>query len=346
MRNLRWILLLVLVPVFPIGAEPPQQEKGMDLSWAFPVTDKDLPPSEDTGMAKQVPDSDKSYTQAQIDNLSNPPDWFPDEHAPMPKVVQHGGGAEVPGCASCHLASGLGHPESANLAGLSAEYTMRQLSYFKSGARKDPPRDRMAEIAKGLSEDDAQEASNWFATLKPGVWEKVVETVTVPKTYVDKGHMRFARPGAGTEPIGNRIIELPQDPARVERRDPHSGFVAYVPVGSIAKGKKLVTTGNAGKAIPCSICHGQSLNGLGGVPGIAGRSPLYIVRQLYYFQTGARASGMAELMKGVVAQLDQADMVAIAAYVASCKPNNEQLTIGTSSDQRLADLSKKTNHPE
>ncbi len=38
-----------------------------------------------------APDSTKSYTQDQIDDIANPPDRFPDEHAPMPQVVQHGG---------------------------------------------------------------------------------------------------------------------------------------------------------------------------------------------------------------------------------------------------------------
>ena len=319
MRNSIWFLTFALIFVPAFGAAPAQQEKGMDLTWAFPGTDKVLPPGDDDSVVRQVPGSAKSYTQAQIDDLFNPPDWFPDEHVPMPPVVQHGSGAVAPACASCHLASGLGHPESANLTGLSADYLLRQLADFKSGARKDTP-PRMTVFAKALSEDDAQQASKWFASLKPSVWEKVVETDTVPKTFVDKGRMRFALPGGDTEPIGHRIIELPQDPLRVTSRDPHSGFIAYVPVGSTAKGEGLVTTGSSGKTITCSICHGQSLTGLGEVPRIAGRSPLYIVRQLYNFQTGARAGGMAELMKAVVAQLNQDDMVAIAAYVAARAP--------------------------
>ena len=105
-------------------AEPPQPGKGMDLTWAFPITDTALPPprGDGDGVVRQVRGSPKTYTQAQIDDLFNPPDWFPDEHAPMLAVVQHGSGTAVPGCASCHLALGLGHPESANLTGLSAEY--------------------------------------------------------------------------------------------------------------------------------------------------------------------------------------------------------------------------------
>jgi len=50
------------------------------------------------------------------------------------------------------------------------------------------------------------------------------------------------------------------------------------------------------------------------VPGIADRPARYIVRQLYDVQAGARESSM---MKPVVTSLDESDMIAIAAYVAS-----------------------------
>ena len=292
----------------------------MDLSWAFPVPDKDFPP--DNSLVRKVPGSAKSYTQGQIDDLYNPPDWFPEEHAPMPQVIQHGRGKQTPGCASCHLASGLGHPESANLTGLSVSYLLRQINDFQGGRRTDE-RQRMSTIAKGLTEEDAKQAVEWFASLKPSVWEKVIETDTVPKTYVSEGHRRYVRPGGETEPIGNRIIEVPQDPVRITSRDPHCGFIVYAPVGSVARGEALVTTGGSGKTFACVICHGPSLTGHDEVPDIAGHSPDYIVRQLYGFQTGARTSSMAQLMQAVVANLSQDDMVAIAAYLASRPPRSE-----------------------
>jgi cytochrome c553 len=127
-----------------------------------------------------------------------------------------------------------------------------------------------------------------------------------------------SEPGA-TESIGRRIIETPEDLERTELRDAASGFVAYVPVGSIAKGEALVA-GAAGKTTACGICHGVDLKGLGPVPGLAGRSPSYIVRQLYDIQHGVRNGAWTELMKSVVAQLTEEDMVAIAAYTASRAP--------------------------
>jgi cytochrome c553 len=56
------------------------------------------------------------------------------------------------------------------------------------------------------------------------------------------------------------------------------------------------------------------------VPGIAGRSPSYLVRQLYDFQQGTRHGQLSSLMKPVVAHLTEDDMVNIIAYVSSRKP--------------------------
>jgi cytochrome c553 len=60
--------------------------------------------------------------------------------------------------------------------------------------------------------------------------------------------------------------------------------------------------------------------GLVPVPGIAGRSPSYVVRQLYDIQHGNRAGAWSALMANVVANLDEEDMVSVAAYIASLPP--------------------------
>ena len=114
-------------------------------------------------------------------------------------------------------------------------------------------------------------AAEYYAALKPGKgFNKVIEVERVPASYVGPGGMRFALADGGFEPIGNRITVLPQDPERAALRDPKSGFVDYVPPGSIAKGARLMTGGD-GKTVACTICHGQSLKGLGEVPSIVGR---------------------------------------------------------------------------
>ena len=333
-------LVFAFIPLIRIGAQSAQQWKLPDIPWAFPIRDKVQPVIDERSGPQHVPGSAESYTQDQIDDFTNPPDWFPDEHAPMPKVVAHGAEGGVLGCISCHLASGLGHPESANLAGVSAAYIQRQLSDFKAGNRMG---EAMNDMAKNLSDEDARQASEWFAALKPKVWQPVVETDRVPKTFINQHLMRMPLPGGGDEPIGNRIIELPQDISRAESRDPHSGFIAYVPKGSLAKGKELVTTGGNGKTIQCAICHGPSLSGLAEVPAIAGHSPLYLFRQLYYFKDGSRHGVMGALMKGVVAQMTQDDMLTIAAYVGSLPPGSEENSSTVPAGQTSATIAVGAN---
>lgn len=310
---LKNVALVAVATMFALQAQTPSSDQGRP-AWAFLTPDKQQPPaSEESGPVK-VPGSGKEYTAKQIDDLSNPPVWFPEEHGSAPSIVQHGKGAAL-ACGSCHLMSGHGHQESADLAGLSADYIVRTMADFKNGTRIDPA--RMNAIAKGISDEDVQQAAAYFAALKPGGWIKVVETKSVPKSYVSvKGRQRLPLPGGGMEPLGDRIVELPDDVARATSRDPHSGFTAYVPKGSVAKGAVLVKTG-AHKTISCAICHGDSLEGLGDVPRIAGLHPAYVARQLYAFQTGTNHSVSSALMKKVVANLTADDILAIAAYTAA-----------------------------
>jgi cytochrome c553 len=287
--------------------------------WAYPVNPPPKPP--DSAIAKHLPGSSKTYTQAQIDDGFNPPDWYPQDHPPMPDVVAHGQkDANARACALCHLTSGGGHPESAGIAGLPVGYITRQIEEFKSGARKGARAVAMIPIAKALSAADVRTAAEYFASLKQPVWYKVVETDTVPKSYLGNGAMRFPVENGGTEPLGSRIIELPQNDESAESRNPRVGFVAHVPPGSVKKGEEIITTGGGGKTLTCSICHGGDLHGLGDVPPIIGRSPIYIYRQLNDIKIGTRSGAMTPLMKGVVEKLTSDDMIAIAAYLASKNP--------------------------
>jgi cytochrome c553 len=285
--------------------------------WAYQVNDGELQPR-DESILRSVPGSDRAYTQPHIDNHWTPPDWFPEDHAPLPPVVADGAGEHVRACAACHLASGAGHPESSHLAGLPVDYILQQMADFKSGVRVD--RYWMNEFAEAISAEDSREAAEYFAALEPIPWVEVVETDTVPRTYSGDGRMRFEHPDGGTEPLGQRIIELPLDPELAKSRHPYSGFTAYVPVGSVARGEDLATTGADGTTVQCAICHGPGLKGLGNIPGIADVSPLYTIRQLYDFQTGTRHGVAAALMAPTVANLSTDDMIALAAYLASLDP--------------------------
>jgi cytochrome c553 len=236
----------------------------------------------------------------------------------MPEVVARGAGEAVRACASCHLASGMGHPESSQLAGLPVAYILRQMAEFRSGARVD--RFWMNGIAGAMSDEDIREAAEYFAALEPIDWVEVVETDTVSRHYIGDGRMRHEHPDGGTEPLGNRVLEFPQDRALATARHPYSGFIAYAPIGSVARGEALATTGGDGKTFACSICHGADLRGLGDVPGIAGSSPIYVVRQLNDIKTGVRNGVSAALMQATVANLTEEDIVALAAYLASLDP--------------------------
>jgi cytochrome c553 len=193
------------------------------------------------------------------------------------------------------------------------------MGYYKSGTRKDDA--RMGPLAKAISDQDVREAAEYFAALKPNAFVKVIETATPPKTFIaTAGRHRQLHPDGGTEPIGHRILQIPADPFRTEIRDPHSGFIAYVPPGSIARGATLVKSGAAGKTVQCALCHGEALKGLGEVPRLAGLQPLYVARQLFDMQYGSSAGKAAELMKAVVAKLSEDDIIAIAAYLGSLPP--------------------------
>jgi cytochrome c553 len=309
-KNFICIVVLALAPTLAAAAEKPQ--------WAFPVTEKELPPE------RFAPDRVRtvggvSVTRAGADDMYNIPNWRPQMYPAMPKIVQHGNkDTQVRACGACHLPIGTGHDESAYMAGLPAKYFIQQMADWKSGDRKYGG--TMIAMAKIITDAEIKESADYFASLKPAPWIRVVEAATVPKSYVAAGNKRLVHPGGGTEPIGDRIISVPEDEEAVVYRDPISGFVAYVPPGSIAKGKELATTGGGGKTVPCGVCHGVTLKGLGDWPGIAGRHPSYIVRQLWNMQNGDRAGNSAAPMKPVVEKLSNDDMLAIAAYVGSLTP--------------------------
>jgi len=160
----------------------------------------------------RAPGSAKEYEWAKVAGTANPPDWFPDEHPPAPKAVTGGQGIRF-ACGACHLMSGQGHPEAADIAAMPAEYLIRQMAYYKTGARKDDA--RMGPIAKATSDEDVRQAAEYFAALKPAVWVKVIETATPPKMFIaTAGRHRQLHPDGGTEPIGRRILEIPEDPFR------------------------------------------------------------------------------------------------------------------------------------
>jgi cytochrome c553 len=322
-----WVVLVAITGALTVGLES-QQPAGAqsaplpapvprEPSWAFQVQAGSLPP--ESPEPKTVPGSTRKYTPKEIDDIANPPDWFPDEHPPAPEVIVKGRPG-LPACGSCHLMSGFGHPESADLTGQTAAYFVQQMQDFRSGARQDWAA-RMNAYAKALTDEEIQQAADYFAALPRQPFVRVVEAEMVPKTFVGQGRMRFVDPAAKgeMEPIGNRIITLPEDQDRARLRDPKSGFVAYVPPGSLERGKTLVETGG-GRTIPCAMCHGERLEGMFDFPRLAGVHPIYTARQLYHFKEGTRKGPNSAAMTGTVVALTDQDIVDISAYAASLPP--------------------------
>jgi cytochrome c553 len=313
-------------PLWAYGFERPPLPDEKARPQAPP--NRNLRPDEDSNeqtRPRRLEGSSATYSLVDVRDGQNVIDWFPKDHPPMPNVIQHGPaslGVSTRGCGSCHLPNGKGRPENAGVAGLPAPYIMKQLQDFRSGKRhsadpRKPNTNTMIELAKSLSDEELQAAAGYFSSD------------LVPKTRI-AGNLFLPLEPAKTEPIAGRIIEMPENEEQAETyRNPHSGFVAYVPPGSLEKGKDLVTTGGArivgnefirGKTTPCITCHGQDLMGVAEIPPIAGRSPSYMVRQMWDIQQGTRNSEAAQLMKLVMANLTKEDFVAIAAYVASQKP--------------------------
>lgn len=322
MRKVSPILAISLASILcaltlSFGADAPP-------AWAYPVNPPDFKPRPEDGILRHVPASSATYSVTQLQDRFIAPVWHPGDHPPLPEIVAQGRKPNVFACGFCHRADGPGGPENANLAGLPAAYIVQQMADFKSGARKSsvPTRGPVTlkiSLSKNITDDEVQAAAAYFSALKPNPNIRVVETDLVPKTFVAGWFLAASKTGE-QEPIGQRIIEVAEDLEQFENRDSRAQFIAYVPIASISKGAVLVSTGGAGKTLQCAICHGPELKGLGGIPSIAGRSPSYVVRQLYDIQNGARAGTATQLMKATVANLAVEDMVSIAAYLASLTP--------------------------
>jgi cytochrome c553 len=301
-------------------------------AWAYgiaPPSPGDAPAAGPTGGATEtallrVPGSARTFTLAQIEDGFSPADWFPDDHPQMPQIVATGRRPDVRACASCHYPNGKGRPSNGSVSGLPAGYFAQQIEDFKNGLRK--PADarknnvnQMVAFAKAMTSDEVRSAADYFGRITWTPWIRVVETDRAPTTRIE-GFIHYVLPGNDTEPIGMRIVEVPEDTMQTEPlRNPRSGFIAYAPTGSIKKGESLATTGGGGRTVQCGVCHGADLKGAGNVPGIAGRSPSYLVRQMYDMQSGTRRGAGVALMKSVVEKLTNDDYVAIAAYVSSLR---------------------------
>ncbi|HEY8229110.1 MAG TPA: hypothetical protein VIG31_01535 [Rhodanobacteraceae bacterium] len=263
---------------------------------------------------EHIPGSSQAYTRAQTTSMFVAPDWWPQDHPPMPQIVAHRRGKAWP-CAHCHLPTGLGRPEDAATAGLPLAYLLEQIKAFRDGERVSPI---MREELSHVSDADLELAAGYFSSLRFTPWTRVIETASVPKTHTEYYGLAPTK-GAGNEPIGNRIILVPVNPELTGLGDTRSGYIAYVPPGSIERGTVIAAKG-VGAAPACESCHGADLRGVGVIPPLAGRMPNYIVHELLNLQDGKRRGPATLPMQQEVSKLTLTDMIAVAAYAASRKP--------------------------
>jgi len=83
----------------------------------------------------------------------------------------------------------------------------------------------------------------------------------------------------------------------------------------IKQGEELFRNGIPPKDIPaCASCHGQNAQGSSQFPRLAGQQSEYLVRQLSVIQDSLRKS---PIMHGIVQNLSETEMKAVAAYLES-----------------------------
>jgi cytochrome c553 len=303
MRQVICVLALAVAPL--LGAQAPAAQPAAPPpmpAWAFPVTQMDAPPD----WLRAVTQGDDAI-RAQV---------YPMQAETIPEVVRKGKAGDGV-CMGCHLPSGSGQPQSAPIAGLPRAYYLRTMADFASGTRK-AYRPQMQRFAAGLTPADLQATADYYAALKFGPWVEVQESDVAPRTFVAGREIVARVPGGGDEPLGMRIVEVAKEQAKAYL-PPGPAYVAYVPRGSVARGRELAN-GGAGKTLACTGCHGANLRGAGDVPPLAGRSALHAARELIEYRNGMRGGPNAAPMKDVVARLDDSDIVALAAYLASLPP--------------------------
>ena len=294
-----------------------------EMDWAYAISPI-FPPEEDDGTLYSLPGSEGRFTLNEARNRFGPADWYPQDHLPMPSIVEVGREtAGIMACSLCHYPTGQGKPENASVVGLDPAYFIQQLQDMRDGLRTSANTAKantfnMISFAVNMTDEEFEQSAEYYGAMQWRQWIEVIETDMVPLTFRRGGlHIPLEGNEAGEEPIGHRIIEIPVDPEGTELlRNPRAGFRALVPVGSVAAGEALSATGG-GKSIACGICHGEQLQGLGFIPPLRGRSPSYLARQLFDFQQGTRQGAWSPLMDAVVENLTGDDIINLTAYLGS-----------------------------
>lgn len=89
--------------------------------------------------------------------------------SPAEKLVYQGDWERnIPACATCHGASGIGVGDFPRLAGQQEYYLNKQLTDWKQGKRSGDPLNMMSHIAVQLSDDEIKGLAGYFSTVAAG----------------------------------------------------------------------------------------------------------------------------------------------------------------------------------
>ena len=122
-------------------------------------------------VAAELPEEDLKKIARYFADLESPP--FPTDPSVEAERISRGqrlalegDGHRLASCASCHIAST--RPDYPRLAGQSEVYLRTQLVLLKKGERSQTPAGKlMADIARDLSDQQAQDIAAFFASLPP-----------------------------------------------------------------------------------------------------------------------------------------------------------------------------------
>jgi cytochrome c553 len=90
----------------------------------------------------------------------------------------------------------------------------------------------------------------------------------------------------------------------------------------LALGRELYRAGNADVGIPaCSACHAPDGKGnaSAGYPALSGQDTPYVELQLKAFRAGERANDESEVMRTIMARVNDKEIAALASYVAGLR---------------------------
>jgi cytochrome c553 len=191
-----WLAALVCAPSLAAA-----QSFIEELAWAYAISPAVTPPVDD-GTRYSLPGTDRQFTLDEIRNRMGPADWYPGDHPSMPPIVAHGReAAGIWACSMCHYPNGKGRPENASVVGLPKAYFIQQMYDFRNGLRESaeprkPNTPLMTGFAVAMTDEEIEQAAEYFSSMRWTPWIEVVETDTVPKTRI-AGGMHLKLEGAG-----------------------------------------------------------------------------------------------------------------------------------------------------